>query len=112
MTNEKKGIVGYLVDIPARHIYLGLLIMAAVPLLIPLNIAPKTSSDVQGFYDTIEGLPEGSRVLVSMSASASFYFPDLEASVDAILNHLFAKKIPFVIACFHADAGLLIKTNL
>lgn len=107
MTSQKKGIAGWLRNIPARHIYVALLIAGLIPLVLPIQIEPKINVNVRNFYNVIEALPSGSRVYWSSAGSAAFHYPDLEAPTQAVLKHLFSRDIVVVFASYAADSPFI-----
>jgi hypothetical protein len=77
-----------------------------VPLLVPFNLPVTPTPRVRAAYDTIEALPAGSRVLISMD-----YEPDIMAELEpmsiAILRQCFRKHIRVtVMSLYPAGVGL------
>ena len=66
-----------------------------VPLLFPVGLPIKISSEVRGVYDYIEGLPEGSVFLLSLDFDPASK-PELYPQAIAILRHAFKKNLRVV----------------
>lgn len=73
-------------------IYWGVALSIVVPLLKPLGLSAGVSSQVRSVYDFVEGLPQGSAVLLSFD-----YEPATVAELDpmarAMLVHLFRRNL-------------------
>ena len=84
--------------IDRRFIFLGLTLAVIIPLLFPVKVPTKVSQPVRDFYDRIEALPSGVKVLMSCD-----YDPAAKAEVYpmnvAILRHLFQRDIKVVVIC-------------
>jgi hypothetical protein len=82
--------------IDRRFIFLGLTLAVIVPLLFPVGVPLKVSRPVKDFYQVIEGVPAGAKVLLSCD-----YDPAAKAEVYpmnvAILRHLFKRDVKVVI---------------
>lgn len=78
-----------------RFIFLGLTLAVIIPLLLPVGVPLKVSRPVRNFYEQIERLPPGARVLLSCD-----YDPAAKAEIYpmnvAILRHLFERDIKVV----------------
>lgn len=81
-----------LAKIDRRIIFLLVGLAAIIPLLIPIGLPIDITKPVQSIYDTIEALPEGSIVVVSID-----YDPGSEAELYpatlAFLEHCFRKNL-------------------
>ena len=64
--------------------------LCTLPLLFPVGLPIKISSEVRGVYDYIEGLPEGSVFLLSLDFDPASK-PELHPQAIAILRHAFKK---------------------
>lgn len=78
-----------------RIIFLFIAIGLVVPLLRPTALPIKISPSVQKVYDTIENIPEGSKVLFSFDYGPST-LPEVGGAAEAVLKHLFKKNIKVV----------------
>ncbi len=87
---------GRTLNIDRRIIFLGLILAVAIPLLFPVRVPLKVSRPVRDFYNQIEAMPAGSKVLLSCD-----YDPAAKAEVYpmnmAILRHLFSRDIRVVV---------------
>ena len=85
-----------LLKIDRRWIFLMVGAALMIPILKPLNLPGlKASTPVQNLYDYIEGLPEGSKVLISFDFDPASK-PELEPMGAAILRHCLRKKLKVV----------------
>jgi hypothetical protein len=84
-----------LANIDRRIIYLVIALAVIVPFLIPMRLPIYVTPPVQGIYDYIESLPEGSVVLVSFNFSPAT-MPELRPMSMAILRHCYSRKIRVV----------------
>ena len=79
----------------------------AIPLLFPINLPISVSPRVEAAYDTIDALPAGSIVLISMD-----YEPDTMAELQpmaiGVLRHCFRKNLKVVaLTLYPAGPGLV-----
>ncbi|HMW88152.1 MAG TPA: hypothetical protein PKD65_19170, partial [Nitrospira sp.] len=81
--------------IDRRIIFLVIGLCTLVPLLFPVGLPIKISSEVRGVYDYIEGLPEGSVFLLSLDFDPASK-PELYPQAIAILRHAFKKNLRVV----------------
>jgi len=81
-----------LLAIDRRWIFILLGLVVVVPTYHPLNLPGlKASPNVRAVYDTIENLPEGSKILVSFDYDPAS-MPELAPQATAVLTHCFRKK--------------------
>lgn len=78
--------------IDRRIIFLVIGLCTLVPLLFPVGLPIKISSEVRGVYDYIESLPEGSVFLLSLDFDPASK-PELYPQAIAILRHAFKKNL-------------------
>ncbi|NUO18270.1 hypothetical protein HUU59_02340 [bacterium] len=94
-----------------RWVFLAMAIAVASPLFFKLGLAPKTTPPVKAFYDYIEALPPGSRVLCSFD-----YDPGSKAELNpmciGVLEHLMVKGHKPVIITLWSTAPALIERNI
>lgn len=94
-----------------RWVFLAMAIAVASPLFFKLGLAPKTTPPVKAFYDYIEALPPGSRVLCSFD-----YDPGSKAELNpmciGVLEHLMMKGHKPVIITLWSTAPALIERNI
>lgn len=81
--------------IDRRIIFLVIGLCTLMPLLFPVGLPIKISSEVRGVYDYIEGLPEGSVFLLSLDFDPASK-PELYPQAIAILRHAFKKNLRVV----------------
>jgi hypothetical protein len=78
-----------------RWIFLTVAILVLLPLLFPLKLPIAVSSPAQRFYQAIEGVPDGSVVVISGDydpASA----PELMPMMNSAVRHLFKKNCKII----------------
>jgi hypothetical protein len=76
-----------------RRIIFGVIgLCTLLPLLFPVGLPIRTSQEVRGVYDYIEGLPEGSVFLLSLDFDPASK-PELHPQAIAILRHAFRKNL-------------------
>ena len=81
--------------IDRRIIFLVIGLCTLLPLLFPVGLPIKISSEVRGVYDYIEALPEGSVFLLSLDFDPASK-PELYPQAIAILRHAFKKNLRVV----------------
>ena len=82
--------------IDRRWIYLCLALACGIPFIRPFRLPTGVSPETQRLYDTIEKCPAGKVVLVD-SAWDQGSQGENEGQVEVVFDHLFRKKIPFVV---------------
>jgi hypothetical protein len=96
-----------LMSLDRRYIFLLVAAGTAIPLLFPVNLPVMVTPRVQAAYDTINKLPKGSTVLVSMD-----YEPDTMAELQpmaiAVLRHCFQRGLKVIgITLYPSGPGLV-----
>lgn len=86
-----------------RIIYIIVFLSLSIPLLHPIGLGVTVGPETKQLYDTIEALPAGSKVILSMDTSPGGY-GELASGTAAVLNHL-AKKGVQVIGMGFFDTG-------
>ena len=81
--------------IDRRIIFLVIGLCTLFPLLFPVGLPIRISSEVRGVYDYIDGLPEGSVFLLSLDFDPASK-PELYPQAIAILRHAFRKNLRVV----------------
>jgi hypothetical protein len=81
-----------MLKIDRRIIFVVIGLCTLLPLLFPVGLPIRTSQEVQGVYDYIEGLPEGSVFLLSLDFDPASK-PELHPQAIAILRHAFRKNL-------------------
>jgi hypothetical protein len=81
-----------MLKIDRRIIFAVIGVCTLLPLLFPVGLPIRTSQEVRGVYDYIEGLPEGSVFLLSLDFDPASK-PELHPQAIAILRHAFRKNL-------------------
>jgi hypothetical protein len=81
-----------MLKIDRRIIFLMIGLCTLLPLLYPVGLPIKISSEVRGVYDHIESLPEGSVFLLSIDFDPASK-PELYPQAIALLRHAFKKNL-------------------
>ena len=84
-----------MLKIDRRIIFLMIGLCTLLPLLYPVGLPIKISSEVRGVYDHIESLPEGSVFLLSIDFDPASK-PELYPQAIALLRHAFRKHLRVV----------------
>lgn len=79
-----------MLKIDRRIIFLMIGLCTLLPLLYPVGLPIKISSEVRGVYDHIESLPEGSVFLLSIDFDPASK-PELYPQAISLLRHAFRK---------------------
>lgn len=100
------SLMSRILAVDRRLIFILIGVGTALPLLFPVNLPISVSPRVEAAYQTIEALPAGSVVLVSMD-----YEPDTMAELQpmsiAILRHCFRKNLKVIgMTLYPAGPGL------
>ncbi len=94
-----------------RWVFLAMAIAVATPLFFKLGLTPKTTPPVRAFYEYIEKLPPGSRVLCSFD-----YDPGALAELNpmclSVLDHLMQHGHRPVVITLWSTAPALIERNV
>lgn len=88
--------VRWLANIDRRIIFLVIALAVVLPLLFPLGMRVKVTSQTQAIYDEVENLAAGSNVLVSFDYDPAAA-PEVHPMALAFLRHCFAKKHKVII---------------
>jgi hypothetical protein len=89
------NIAGRLEKIDRRIIFLLTLLAVVIPLLLPIGFEIKVSEPVQKFYEAIEALPPGSKVLVSSEYDPAT-MPEVYPMNQALARHCFKKDLKII----------------
>jgi hypothetical protein len=85
-----------LLSIDRRIIFLVIFLALTVPIFLRMKIDIDVTKEVQIFYDAIEAMPSGSRVLVSCDYDPGSE-PELQPMAETAFKHFIRKKIKFAI---------------
>ena len=95
MRDKIVKILEYLDKLDRRIIFVFIAAAVAVPLLIPLNIDFSVTAPVRGFYDTIQSLPEGSKVLLTCDYDPGS-MPELWPMNLAVVRQMCQKNLKII----------------
>jgi len=99
---EERSPLEKLTKIDRRWIFLLIFIVMGVPILYPVGLPISVSEMTNNFWDTIDGLPPGSMVVVSFDWSAACTAEQLPQA-KAIFEHLGRKDAKIIAWAFWAD---------
>ncbi len=88
---EQKSLVERLQSIDRRIIFVFIGLAVVIPLLFGATLKEETTPIVQAFFDTVDELPEGSRVLLSFDYGPTTA-PEIQPMVDAIVRQCGERK--------------------
>lgn len=94
-----------------RWLYVIIIIAVSWPLLNPIGLPVAIEKWTRNAYDTIETLPEGSKVLIS-STNAGSNWPDLGIPETALTRHLLKKGHKVVFFSYGTEAAVLTDTKI
>ncbi len=103
-----KKILEKLESMDRRIIFIFIALSIAIPLLFPVNLEFSVTQPVQSFYDAIENLPPGSKVLVSCDYDPGS-MPELYPMNIAVFHHLFEKGHKIITMQLWAAGTLLVE---
>ncbi len=101
-----KKILEELERLDRRIIFIFIFLSIAIPLLLPVNLDFSVTPPVQSFYDAIEELPPGSKVLVSCDYDPGS-MPELFPMNVAIFHHLLSRDLKVITMQLWATGTLL-----
>ncbi len=102
-----KKFLKWFLSLDRRIIYALLAIAVIVPILIPLNVRVYPTPEVTGVFDTIENLPEGSNIMLSVDYDPAS-MPELYPMMKAIMQHVINKRHKlFILALWPLGTGLV-----
>tara|TARA_B100001123_G_scaffold399798_1_gene485054 strand:+ start:1741 stop:2586 length:846 start_codon:yes stop_codon:yes gene_type:complete len=93
-------------SIDRRWIFLIIASVVIVPLLIPVGLPIRPTDTTKNVYDSIEKLPVGSKVLLSVEYSPSTR-PENHPMTISILRHLFKNDHKVFITCLWPDGQFM-----
>jgi hypothetical protein len=91
-----------------RFIFVLIFVAVAWPLIQPMRLPIDVSPPVQGIYDAIDAVPEGSIVMLGGDYSPDT-MPELQPMVETFVRHAFSKDLRVVIACLWPASPPLIE---
>ena len=93
-------------SIDRRWIFLIIAAVVIVPLIIPVGLPIRPTDTTKNVYDSIEKLPAGSKVLLSVEYSPSTR-PENHPMTISILRHLFKNNHKVFITCLWPDGQFM-----
>ena len=93
-------------SIDRRWIFLIIAAVVIVPLIIPVGLPIRPTDTTKNLYDSIEKLPVGSKVLLSVEYSPSTR-PENHPMTISILRHLFKNDHKVFITCLWPDGQFM-----
>ena len=93
-------------SIDRRWIFLIIAAVVIVPLIIPVGLPIRPTDTTKNVYDSIEKLPVGSKVLLSVEYSPSTR-PENHPMTSSILRHLFKNDHKVFITCIWPDGQFM-----
>jgi hypothetical protein len=94
-----------------RIIYAVVFLSLSIPLIWPIGLGVTVGPETKALYDTVESLPSGSTVIISMDTSPGGY-GELASGAGALLNHLCRKGIRVIGMGFFDTGPSLLETAL
>jgi hypothetical protein len=83
-------LIRWLADIDRRIIFVFISLAVILPLLIPIGLPVKTTAHVRNLYEFVDGLPEGSTVMMSFDYDPTSE-PEVHPMAIAMLRQCFSK---------------------
>lgn len=93
---QKPSFIERFLQLDRRIIYLLVVLAVAIPLLFPMGLPIRVTSEVRSVYDFIESLPEGSHMLLAVDYDPAS-MPELYPMMKAVMRHVIEKKHKLVI---------------
>ncbi len=97
-----------LLTIDRRVIYVLVFVVTIIPFIVPVDFKMHVTDEVQSVYDLLEGLPEGSTIML-----AADYDPQTMAEngpqAEVLLRHMFKKNLKVVISTLSQDGAALVE---
>ncbi len=94
-----------------RYIFLAILLVVLIPLIVPIGLPIRVSREVRSAYDTVESVPNGSKVYFAADYDPAT-MPELHPMVLATLTHLFSKDVKVIGACLWPGGPPLLEDAL
>ncbi len=98
-----------LAQMDRRIIYALVFLSLSIPLIWPIGLGVTVGPETQELYNTVEALPPGSAVILSMDTSPGGY-GELASGAAALLNHLSRKGIRVIGMGFFDTGPSLLET--
>ncbi len=91
-----KKVLDIINTLDRRYIFLFIGLAVSLPLFFPIGIKFTVTHPVQGFYDTIEKVPNGSKILMSCDYDPGSA-PELYPMTISALEQMFKKDLKFML---------------
>lgn len=111
MEKKKTGIMDKLENVDARVISWLIVILIAIPNIIPLSLPIPISPETRKFYSIVESVPAGSAVIFGTDSSIEALGEQMIA-LEPIFRHLVKRPIKIVICTFREPGSALIPDML
>ena len=98
-------------NVDRRWIFLIIAIVVMYPLFKPLGLPIRPTESSQEVFNTIEALPEGSKVLLSCDYGPSTK-PEIHPMAVGVLRHLFEKGHQVYVTCLWPDGQFMAREAL
>jgi hypothetical protein len=92
-----------------RIIYAVVFLSLSIPLIWPMGMQVSVDPTTETLYNLIDGLPAGSKVMVSMDTSPGGY-GELASGSTAVLNHMAQKGLQIIAVGFFDTGPSLMET--
>ncbi len=104
-----KAFIERFLNLDRRIIYILVALAVIIPILVPLNVRIYPTPEVENVYNTIENLPEGSRIMLSVDYDPAS-MPELYPMMKAVMRHIVRKKHKlYILALWPLGTGLVTK---
>ncbi|RLC44535.1 MAG: hypothetical protein DRH44_02085 [Candidatus Coatesbacteria bacterium] len=105
------GITERLANIDRRIIFLFIAIAVIIPLLHPIGLPTKVSPPVEKAYQAMEGLPDGSYILISADYDPAT-MPEIQPMMYSLLHHAFKKHHKVIVMALWPQGASLAEEAL
>ena len=93
-----KKLLEFINNLDRRWIFLFIGLAVSLPLFFPIGIDFTVSHPVQGFYDTIQKVPNGSKILMSCDYDPGS-LPELYPMTISALEQMYKKDLKVIVTC-------------
>ena len=93
-----KRLLEFINNLDRRWIFLFIGLAVSLPLFFPIGIDFTVSHPVQGFYDTIQKVPNGSKILMSCDYDPGS-LPELYPMTISALEQMYKKDLKVIVTC-------------
>lgn len=106
-----KQLLEFINNLDRRWIFLFIGLAVSLPLFFPIGIKFTVTHPVQGFYDTIQKVPNGSKILMSCDYDPGS-LPELYPMTISALEQMFKKDLNVIITCLWPAAPPVVERAL